>query len=54
MYLLWFATRCGYTPDEVYDMPRSALVRFTLAADDQANPEARKAPVPPKPPRRMC
>lgn len=35
-YLPWFALRCHFTPDQVFDMPWPALVRLTFVADDQA------------------
>ena len=41
-YQPWFGLHCGFTPDQVYDMPWPALVRYTLLADDLA--ERQKAP----------
>ena len=31
----YLAHSCGYTPDEIYDMPMGALVLLTIVADDQ-------------------
>ena len=33
-YLTWFADEYHWLPDQVYDLPWVALVRFTLRADD--------------------
>jgi hypothetical protein len=35
----WFAVKCHYTPDQVFDMPWPQLVGLSLLADDMADAE---------------
>lgn len=37
----WFAVKCHYTPDQVYEMPAFVLIRLTLLADDIAEAQER-------------